>query len=241
MLGYIASDKSEINVEEHEIKNFDILHKTDLNIFVIENNEVLYVNGIINNACQHEHVKVLEWFKNSGYEFNYNENTINYYACACGHDQVLEWFKNSGYEFKYSIWAINNASRCGHIQVLEWFKNSGYEFEYDEYAIKWASINGHIQVLEWFKNSGYEFKYCTDAINHASTNKHFQVLEWFKNSGYKLKYTKNAFNTICIKILKFFSNYTNIKKLIKWSKKIMFIKTIKFKTCNKYLKGYQKN
>ena len=40
--------------------------------------------------------------------------------------------------------------------------------------------------------------------------------------------------------LKFYSNHINIKKLIKWSSNI-FIKTIKFKTHNKYFKGYQKN
>ena len=39
MLGYIISDKEKINVKEHEIKSFDILHKTDLNIYVIENNK----------------------------------------------------------------------------------------------------------------------------------------------------------------------------------------------------------
>jgi hypothetical protein len=42
-------------------------------------------------------------------------------------------------------------------------------------------------------------------------------------------------------ILKFYSSHINIKKLIKWSDRINFIKTIKFKTNNKYLKGYQKN
>jgi hypothetical protein len=40
MLGYIISDKQKINVKEHEIFSFDILHKTDLNIFVIKNNKV---------------------------------------------------------------------------------------------------------------------------------------------------------------------------------------------------------
>ena len=72
-------------------------------------------------------------------------------------------------------------------------------------------------------------------------NGHVQVLEWFKNSGYKFKYRKNAFKINFIKILKFYNDNFNIKKLIKWSNKIMFIKTIKFKTPQKYLRGYQKN
>ena len=191
MLGYIISDKYEINVENYEIKSFDILHKTDLNIFVVKNNKVLYKNDI-----------------------------------------------------------INNASAYGHVQVLEWFKNSGYKFKYDENAIKWASCNGNIQVLEWFKNSGFEFKYNDNAFIRAYENRHVQVIEWFKNSGYKLKYYKSALMCSCIirnhNILRFYSNENmNIKKLIKWiitwPNSLFFIKPVKFKTNNKYLKGYQKN
>jgi hypothetical protein len=185
MSGYIISDKNEINVKNYKIISFDILHKTDLNIFVIVNNRVLYKNSIIFNASGHGHVKVLEWFRNSGYVFKYNE------------------------------WSINYASENGNVQVLEWFKNSGYEFKYDEYAINYAFANGHIQVLEWFINSGYKFKYNKQGIYRAYEHKK-------------------------INILKFFSKNFNIKKLIKWSSNI-FIKTIKFKTHNKYFKGYQKN
>jgi hypothetical protein len=183
MFGYIISNREQINVDitKHQIQSFDILHKTYLNILVIENNKVLYINNI-----------------------------------------------------------IVNASRYGHIQVLDWFKNSGYKFKYDEYAINYASRNGHIKVLEWFKNSGYEFKYDKLAINNASAFGQIQVLEWFKNSGYAFKYNKHALTTNFIKILKFYSITINIKKLIKWTSNI-FIKTIKFKTHNKYLKGYQKN
>jgi hypothetical protein len=187
MLGYIISSKSVINVEEHEIKSFDILHKTNLNIFVIENNKVLYKNNII------------------------------YYACYYGQIEVLEWFKNSGYEFKYDKKVINNASKYGNIQILEWFKNSDYDLKYDESAITWASYYGHIQVLEWFKNSGYEFKYNKNVIKLASASfgGNVQILEWFKTR--------------------------NVKKVIKMSYLIKFLNTIKFKTKNNYIKGYNKN
>ena len=244
MMGYIISDKNEINVENYEIKSFDILHKTDLNIFVIKNNKVLYKNNIIKNASMHGHFQVLEWFKKSGYEFKYDEWAI-FYASEKGHVQVLEWFKNSGYEFKYNEDAINEACKKGHIQVLEWFKNSGYEFKYNEDAINEACKKGHIQVLEWFKNSGYEFKYDKDAINYASRFGHIQILEWFKNSSYEFKYDNFIMNTRYIKIIIFLSKYLHIKKLIiwliDWSIHRIFIKTIKFKNNHKYLKGYQKN
>ena len=75
---------------------------------------------------------------------------------------------------------------------------------------------------------------------NASKYGNIQVLEWFKNSDYKFKYNKEAFKTNFIEILKFYSYHFNIKKLIKWSSNI-FIKTLKFKTHHKYLKGYQKN
>ena len=56
MLGYIISDKENINVKEHEIQSFDILNKTDLNIFVVENNKILYKNNIIRNASYCGHI-----------------------------------------------------------------------------------------------------------------------------------------------------------------------------------------
>ena len=40
-----------------------------------------------------------------------------------GHVHVLEWFKNSGFEFKYDEDVITNAAENGHIDVLEWFRN----------------------------------------------------------------------------------------------------------------------
>ena len=211
MSGYIISEKDYINVIEHEIKSFDILRKTDLNIFIIEDGKVLYKNNIINNASKN------------------------------GHVQVLEWFIHSGYEFKYDKWAINYASIYGRVQVLEWYKRSKYYFDYDENAIIYASRYGHVQVLEWFKHSGYEFKYGKCAINSASEYGNVQVLEWFKHSGYEFKYDKKtiiyAKNTI---VSIWFVENINPKKVIKWSKQ-KNINILRFKAKKRYFKGYKKN
>jgi hypothetical protein len=157
MLGYIITDKEKINVKEHEIFSFDILHKTNLNIFVVENNTILYKNNIIYCACLKNHIQVLEWFKNSGYDLRNYQETINYAS---------------------------------------------------EYIITFGYV---------------------------------QILDWIYNIGYKIKYFKCLFKTKVIKILKIYSDRFNIKKIIKWSNSIIFIKTTKLKIQNKYLKGYQKN
>jgi ankyrin repeat protein len=151
MLGYIISSEEKINVKENEIQSFDILNKMNLNIFVVENNKVLYKNDIIFNASINGHVEILEWFKKSGYEFNLD-------CIECG---------------------IKQASRCGHVKILEWFKNSGYEFKYTEHAICLASLNGHIKVLDWFKNYGFEFKYIKTAINYSTISGNIKILKWF--------------------------------------------------------------
>ncbi len=62
-------------------------------------------------------------------------------SCILGNIQILEWLKNSCYEFKYNSSEISYASRYGHVEVLEWFKNSGYEFKYNENTIEQASNN----------------------------------------------------------------------------------------------------
>src|SRR5437660_842245 len=45
-----------------------------------------------------------------------------------GYLNILNWFKNSGLEFEYTNNAIDWASKNGHIHILNWFKNSGLEF-----------------------------------------------------------------------------------------------------------------
>jgi hypothetical protein len=121
MLGYIISKKSHINIKTHKVYSFDVLCKTNLNIFVVKNETLLYKNGIIFNATFYNHIEVLEWFKKSGNILKIDKNIICI-ASKFGYIKILEWFKNSGYKFYYDYTSIIEASRYGHVKVLEWFK-----------------------------------------------------------------------------------------------------------------------
>ena len=65
MLGYIIDNKYPITINNYKIKSFDVLHKTDLNIFVIENNKVLYVNNLVNYASRNCNIKFLKFYSNN--------------------------------------------------------------------------------------------------------------------------------------------------------------------------------
>ena len=103
-----------------------------------------------------------------------------------------------------------------------------------------ACEKNNVIILEWFKNSGYKFKYNKNALYGASLNGHIKSLKWFKNN-YRLKYDKELIKEyFCLDVLKFWSKNINVKKIIKWSK-YKYVKTLKFKTKNNYIKGYSKN
>jgi hypothetical protein len=213
MLGYIISENEDINVEEHNVVSFNILRKTKLNIFIVENNKVLYMNFIVYNASSH------------------------------GHVQVLEWFKNSGYEFIDCLEGIEIAASYGNINVLEWFKNYNIQnFDNLKNIIHTISHSGSINTIEWFVKSGFKIPYDKNCSYYASTYANIKLLEWFKNNGYPLKYDKSAllycFNK---KIINFFIKNIHIKKIILFVHYSKMIKTKKFKTKNNYIKGYNKN
>ncbi len=182
MLGYIIFEKNKINVKDYKIQSFDVLCKTNLNIFVLKDNKILFKNEIIYNSC------------------------------FFGYSEILEWFKKSGYNFMYKEHDITTASDKNNIEILKWFKNSGYEFRYNNSSAYWASWNGNLQILNWFGNN-YRLKYDIYAIQDC----------------------------LNLNVLNFWIKNINIKKIIKWNKKNGHYKTLKFKTKNNYIKGYNKN
>jgi hypothetical protein len=181
MLGYIVSDDEKINIKNHKIYSFDVLCNKNFNIFIADDDKILYVNNIIINAMKYKHIQVIEWYKKSGLEFNYN---------------VL---KNKGYQY-------------------EFYYMNPYKYYCDGIIkIRFYVINKDIEFLKSHKKLGFKILFKYYAVENAC---------YYEN----------------IKALNFFIFISNIKKIIKISNtKYKIISQLKFKTKNKYLKGYNKN
>lgn len=185
MFGYIVSEEEVPNIKNYDVQSFDMLCHTVLNISIVKNNKILYVNDIEKNATKKGHITVLRWFKNSGYGFS---DRIYDYACTYGSIKVLNWIEKN---LNVNIWP---------------------------YAISNASKNGHVHIFEYLKKHRL-LKYNYFVIVIASKEKYYQILKWFVD--------------INVKIILLYSN--------RKTKTIKFLKSIRYKTKNKYLKGYNKN
>ena len=106
-LGYIVSDKEQIKVNLHEIIRFDVLCKTNLNIFItIYDNFVFCKNNIINTASYYGFCGMLEWFKKSGNKLKYDKRAIinsslfnfpfilKFFIENVNIKKIIKWIKN---------------------------------------------------------------------------------------------------------------------------------------------------
>jgi len=158
------------------------------------NKSMPYSCSAINNASTEGHVKVLDWWVNSGLEFKYTKYAIDW-ASQGGHVDVLEWWlkaKNDyGLELKYSDMAIYCASLNCHSKVLDWWlkasNESGLDLKYSSASLDCASRDGSIKILDWWKSSGLELKYSFDVMEYAYVNGPDSVVEWWKSYGLELK------------------------------------------------------
>ena len=166
----------------------------------------------------HNHVEILNWLIKSNYSLTDDDiDCILIYASVHGNVEILEYIKNTGYIFKNTDAYIIYACETGHVNILKFFKRMKYTyFDELEAGFDKACIKGNVKVLNFLKRNGYPFKSDFYGVKNC---KNIRTYNW---------YLKNNCVKKIIKIINLY-DYDN------------YVKTIKFKTFNKYFKGYSKN
>jgi hypothetical protein len=132
------------------VGNINVLEYLNLNGW----NIIQYCEGSLTNASGNGHVKVLDWWLESGMPLKYDENAL-VSASGNGHVEVLEWWLKSGLKLKYNRRALHSASNNGHINVLDWWFKSGLPLKYEKYPVYYNhTYERDEKVAQWWKNSG---------------------------------------------------------------------------------------
>ncbi|KAJ3041747.1 hypothetical protein HDV00_008835 [Rhizophlyctis rosea] len=107
-----------------------------------------YTASAMDSASWHGHVRVLQWWKDSGLPLKYTEDPMDR-ASWSGHVDALTWWKGSGLELLWTKSALNDARR---VEVLEWWRGSGLEMKFDADIV--VGEHKPAEAREWWRNSG---------------------------------------------------------------------------------------
>jgi hypothetical protein len=226
-----------------------IIQIRNSDIYVIENKRPLYLNDIIKNACIHGHDKVLEWYLENNRFKNSTKNTN--YACENGHVNILEWLKNSKYGLSLNKNSVLLAVKNGHYNIVKWILNynknyiNGPRYEIMARACEYNRFE-IIMLLKKFLNQKYILnKVVCVSFKFNRLNILLWVLKMFRVKFYVICNCVIEFcNKKNLKILYIIIDKYGFKKIIKsWTirRKHKILRNLRFKSKNKYLKGYNKN
>lgn len=200
MLGYVISKKENINVYNYEVKNLNVLCDTADNIFIVENDVILYKNDIVENACRYKHYDVLEWFVCSGYLTKYKNTRKKYrlllFAFEYGYYEILQCIEHEKFCFD------GDEKDC-----------YPYDYELFEAAMARVYMKGDFRFIKWIKkNIKIKFKKLSyidnyDAMNWYVDNLNFKMLLKNKQIYFIMFFTQLCRNKIKTKKYKIRNKY----------------------------------
>ena len=126
------------------------------------------------NAAGDGHLKVLQWARENGCEWN--EETCRA-AAAGGHLEVLQWARENGCE--WDRFTCAGAARGGHLEVLRWARENGCGWDRNTCAS--AARGGQLEVLRWARENGCGWDWNTCA--EAARGGYLEVLRWARENG----------------------------------------------------------
>jgi len=152
------------------------------------------ISEAINGASRNGRVATLEWWVNSGLQFEHNEAALEL-ASAKNRLSVLDWWLSQSRSGRLGPnkalkvgKVMDAASTAGHVRVLEWWAQSQLEYKYDRQALYHASCHGKVEVLQWWLGSGLQMIFDPEALTGATKFNRREVLEWWDKSGLPIQY-----------------------------------------------------
>jgi hypothetical protein len=142
-----------------------------------------YQDRVMDEASKRGQVRVLQWWRDSGFPCKYSKAAIHS-AIVANQLDSLKWWKTSGLSVKYDEdYIVDTASMCGRLHIVQWLVcDSGWTFHYS-HRIMDACTQLTVPVFDWWVTSGFTLKYTCQAIDRASAAGRIDLLNWWKDSG----------------------------------------------------------
>jgi len=108
------------------------------------------INIIIQRASKYGNIKVLEWGKSKGYQFNYCLS----HAAAGGQSNTIKWLLNNT-EFMLNVYVFANACGSGNLKLVKWLFDE--KCPYNELAYSNAIFHQSIDILDFLYENNFPF------------------------------------------------------------------------------------
>lgn len=130
-------------------------------------------------AAEGNHIKLLEWLKDSNYKFDEN---VCKYAAKGGHLHIIKWLRNNACPWKESTFEY--AAGTGNLDLLQWLKQK--RCPWDGYSYIRASEEGHLHVLNWLRDAGCPLDISVLYIYGDEFKDKTEIEEWLRDHGVEL-------------------------------------------------------
>jgi hypothetical protein len=127
---------------------------------------------IISKAIIYNLVNILEWVKNSNYNFNNYEGLMDISITYQNFD-ILKWFKKNNYNIIHNKKIIETN--------IVYHNNRDFEDCYD-LLIEQVNI---IKMIIWYKKYNYKLKFTQKTIYYSFNHNLYCVLNYLKSHGFK--------------------------------------------------------
>lgn len=143
---------------------------------------------LLRYVIRNNHIHILDWIKNTGYEFQCFKDFILQDYCCNDHINVLEWCQKNRIGMKITDHFVIIATISGHINILE-FLNSHVTKYYDKSNHCWINVHFKDFIYSIRKKNLKCIKFY-DNCYESTLEKYNRSVNWYKKMGFDISRIK---------------------------------------------------